>query len=90
MLMISYNALKNPPSAPRNDGYLPDETDILHEHAISDGPTYSARRPSSTPLQSINQRAPADTETTEQTETGRPVTRIPVCGGLINEYHQAA
>ena len=38
MLMISYNAL-NPPSAPRNDGYLPDETDILHEHAISNGRT---------------------------------------------------
>jgi hypothetical protein len=42
------------------------------------------------PHQSINQRSPADTEPTEQTETGRPVTRIPVCGGLINEYRHAA
>ena len=37
MLMMSYNALSNVPSAPRNLGYLPDEMDILAEHAISDG-----------------------------------------------------
>lgn len=37
MLMISYNALTNPPSAPRHLGYLPDETTFLDEHAISDG-----------------------------------------------------
>ncbi len=37
MLMMSYNALSNAPSAPRNLGYLPDEMDILAEHALLDG-----------------------------------------------------
>lgn len=37
MLMISYNALSNPPSAPRNPGYLPDEMDVLAKDALSDG-----------------------------------------------------
>ncbi|MCP3936534.1 MAG: transposase family protein [Actinomycetia bacterium] len=47
---------------------------------------YNAHRPH----QGIEQRAPDVTEPTEPVEAGRPVTRIPVCGGLINEYRHAA
>jgi putative transposase len=42
------------------------------------------------PHQGIDQRAPDDTEPAGPSDTGRPVTRIPVCGGLINEYRPAA
>ena len=37
MLMISYNALSNPPSAPKNPGYLPDVVEVLPAQALSDG-----------------------------------------------------
>ncbi len=47
---------------------------------------YNAHRPH----QGISQRAPDDTEPAELAEVGRPVTRTPVCGGLINQYRHAA
>lgn len=37
MLMISYNAIANPPAAPRHPGYRPDEMEILPGRAITDG-----------------------------------------------------
>ena len=37
MLMSSYNAVSNPPTAPRIAGYLPDEMTVLPSHAIADG-----------------------------------------------------
>lgn len=37
MLMSSYNAVSNPPTEPRNAGYLPDEMSVLSAQAIAQG-----------------------------------------------------
>ena len=42
------------------------------------------------PHQGIEQRASDDTKPAELVEVDRPVTRLPVCGGVINEYRPAA
>ena len=42
------------------------------------------------PHQSLDQRAPNDTEPTPPVGHVGPITRTALCGGLINEYHRAA
>ena len=80
---VRHEILKQPKGLPRtliwNQRQL---QQLLNEYVTH----YNQHRPH----QGIEQRAPDDTKPAELVEVDRPVTRTPVCGGLINEYRPAA
>lgn len=99
---VGAEVIHTPPGAPRANAFaerwvrsvrheLLDRTLIWNQRQLRTLlDEYVAHYNQHRPHQSINQRAPDDTEPAGQVETSRPVTRIPICGGLINEYRRAA
>ncbi|MCP4959589.1 MAG: transposase [Actinomycetia bacterium] len=99
---IEADVIPTPPGAPRANAFaerwvrsvrheLLDRTLIWNQRQLRQLLNeYIAHYNAHRPHQGIEQRAPDDTEPAEPVELGRPVTRTPVCGGLINQYRRAA
>ncbi len=96
---IGAEVIHAPPRAPHANAFaersvrheLRDRTLIWNQHQLRRLlDEYLAHYNEHRPHRGINQRAPDDTDPAELAEPGRPVTRTPVCGGLINEYRHAA
>ncbi|MCP4957893.1 MAG: transposase, partial [Actinomycetia bacterium] len=99
---IGADVIHTPPGAPRANAFaerwvrsvrheLLDRTLIWNQRQLRRLlDEYTAHYNSHRPHQGINQRAPDDGEPADLVELGRPVSRTPVCGELINQYRHAA